>query len=79
MSGFRDYEQYDALALADLLHRRLVTADELLDAAIECRPRRDAVEFAKRAAQENSNGDQTMRFPAFQQRAGRVFHRHSTH
>ena len=65
MSGFRDHEQYDALALADLVRRRLVTPDELLDAAIERRPRRDAVEIAKRAAQENRNGDQTMRFPAF--------------
>ena len=64
MSGFRDHEQYDALALADLVRRRLVTPDEWLDAAIERRPRRDAVGFAKRAAQENSNGDHTRRFPA---------------
>jgi hypothetical protein len=64
MSGFRNDEPYDALALADLVRRRLVTPDEWLDAAIERRPRRDAVGFAKRAAQENSNGDHTMRFPA---------------
>jgi hypothetical protein len=79
MSGFRDYGPYDAPALADLVRRRVVMPDELLDAAIERRPRRDAVEIAKRAAQENRNGDQTMRFPAFQQRAGQVFHQHSTH
>jgi Cytochrome P460 len=35
MSGCRDYEQYDALALADLVCRRLVMPDELLDAAID--------------------------------------------
>ena len=64
MSGFPNHEQYDALALADLVRRRLVTPDEWLDAAIERRPRRDAVGFAKRAAQENSNGDHTMRVPA---------------
>jgi amidase len=34
MSGFADYEHYDALGLADLVRRRQVTADELLDAAI---------------------------------------------
>jgi amidase len=35
VSGFREYENYDALGLADLVRRRLVTPDELLDAAIE--------------------------------------------
>jgi amidase len=35
MSGFADYEQYDALGLADLVRRRQVTPRELLDAAIE--------------------------------------------
>ena len=35
MSGFADYEQYDALGLADLVRRRQVTPDELLEAAIE--------------------------------------------
>ena len=35
MSGFAEYEQYDALGLADLVRRREVTPDELLDAAIE--------------------------------------------
>jgi amidase len=34
MSGFAEYEHYDALGLADLVRRRQVTADELLDAAI---------------------------------------------
>jgi Asp-tRNA(Asn)/Glu-tRNA(Gln) amidotransferase A subunit family amidase len=34
MSGFADYERYDALGLADLVRRREVTADELLDAAL---------------------------------------------
>jgi amidase len=34
MSGFVDYEHYDALGLADLVRRRQVSADELLDAAI---------------------------------------------
>src|SRR5438552_641173 len=35
MSGFADYEQYDATGLAELVRKKLVTADELLDAAIE--------------------------------------------
>jgi amidase len=35
MSGFADYEQYDALGLADLVRRRKVTPGELLEAAIE--------------------------------------------
>ncbi|MEO8040677.1 MAG: amidase [Betaproteobacteria bacterium] len=35
MGGFADYENYDALGLADLIRRREVTPEELLDAAIE--------------------------------------------
>ena len=35
MSGFADYEQFDALGLADLVRRRRVSPTELLDAAIE--------------------------------------------
>lgn len=35
MGGFAEYEQYDALGLADLVRRGEITADELLDAAIE--------------------------------------------
>ena len=35
MSGFADYERYDALGLADLVKRRQVTPAELLEAAIE--------------------------------------------
>ena len=35
MSGFADYEQYDALGLADLVRRGKVTPTELLEAAIE--------------------------------------------
>jgi Asp-tRNA(Asn)/Glu-tRNA(Gln) amidotransferase A subunit family amidase len=35
MSGFADYEQYDALGLADLVRRGKVTPLELLDAAVE--------------------------------------------
>jgi amidase/6-aminohexanoate-cyclic-dimer hydrolase len=35
MNGFADYEQYDALGLADLVRRRKVSPTELLDAAIE--------------------------------------------
>ena len=35
MGGFREYEEYDALGLADLVRRRQVTPLELLDAAIE--------------------------------------------
>jgi Asp-tRNA(Asn)/Glu-tRNA(Gln) amidotransferase A subunit family amidase len=34
MSGFADYEEYDALGLAELVRRRKVTPTELLDAAI---------------------------------------------
>ncbi len=34
MSGFAEYDRYDALGLADLVRRREVTADELLDAAL---------------------------------------------
>ena len=35
MAGFADYEQYDALGLAELVRRRQVTPEQLLDAAIE--------------------------------------------
>ena len=35
MSGFADYEQYDALGLADLVRRKAVSPEDLLDAAIE--------------------------------------------
>src|SRR5512145_3285081 len=35
MSGFADYEQYDALGLADLVRRDQVTPRDLLEAAIE--------------------------------------------
>lgn len=35
MAGFTDYEQYDALGLADLVKRGKVTPRDLLDAAIE--------------------------------------------
>ena len=35
MSGFAEYEQYDALGLADLVRRKEVTPGELLEAAIE--------------------------------------------
>jgi len=35
VSGFADYEQYDALGLADLVRRKEVSPEELLDAAIE--------------------------------------------
>jgi Asp-tRNA(Asn)/Glu-tRNA(Gln) amidotransferase A subunit family amidase len=34
MSGFAEYEQYDALGLAELIRRNEVSPDELLDAAI---------------------------------------------
>jgi Asp-tRNA(Asn)/Glu-tRNA(Gln) amidotransferase A subunit family amidase len=34
MSAFREYERYDALGLADLVRRREVSSDELLDAAL---------------------------------------------
>jgi amidase len=35
VTGFADYEEYDALGLADLVRRRLVRPAELLEAAIE--------------------------------------------
>jgi amidase len=35
MSAFVEYEQYDAMGLADLVRRKEVSAEELLDAAIE--------------------------------------------
>jgi amidase len=35
VSGFLDYERYDALGLADLVRRRQVTPEALLEAAIE--------------------------------------------
>jgi Asp-tRNA(Asn)/Glu-tRNA(Gln) amidotransferase A subunit family amidase len=35
MTGFAEYEQYDALGLADLVRRKEVTPSELLEAAIE--------------------------------------------
>ena len=34
MSGFAEYEDYDAIGLADLVRRRQVAAEELLEAAI---------------------------------------------
>ena len=34
MSGFAEYERYDALGLAELVRKREVTPDELLDAAL---------------------------------------------
>ena len=35
MSGFADYERYDALGLADLVRRKEVSPLDLLEAAIE--------------------------------------------
>jgi amidase len=35
MSGFAEYEQYDALGLADLVRRKEITPIELLEAAVE--------------------------------------------
>jgi len=35
MAGFTEYESYDGIGLADLIRRRDVTPDEVLDAAIE--------------------------------------------
>ena len=35
MSGFADYERYDALGLAELVRRKEVSPEDLLDAAIE--------------------------------------------
>lgn len=35
MSGFTEYDRYDALGLAELVRRREVAPDELLDAAVE--------------------------------------------
>jgi len=35
VSGFADYEQYDALGLADVVRRKAVSPEDLLDAAIE--------------------------------------------
>jgi Asp-tRNA(Asn)/Glu-tRNA(Gln) amidotransferase A subunit family amidase len=35
VSGFADYERYDALGLADLVRRKEVSPEDLLDAAIE--------------------------------------------
>src|SRR6185436_11388612 len=35
MAGFAEYEKYDGLGLADLVRRKQVKPEELLDAAIE--------------------------------------------
>ena len=35
MGGLADYEQYDALGLAELVRRKEVSPEDLLDAAIE--------------------------------------------
>ena len=43
MSGFADFERYDALGLADLVRRKAVSADDLLVAAIERVQARNAV------------------------------------
>src|SRR3954470_23434180 len=41
MSGFPEYERYDALGLADLVKAREVTPTELLDAALSRAAARD--------------------------------------
>ena len=41
--GFAEYEQYDALGLADLVRRRQVTPDDLLDAALARQKTRNPV------------------------------------
>ena len=41
MSGFAEYERYDALGLAGLVRRREVTPSELLDAALARAAARD--------------------------------------
>jgi quercetin dioxygenase-like cupin family protein len=43
-----------------------------------CRSRLDAVEFATAAAEGETNGDQTMRVPAFPHGAVRLLHRHGS-
>jgi Asp-tRNA(Asn)/Glu-tRNA(Gln) amidotransferase A subunit family amidase len=42
MSGFADYERYDALGLADLVRRKAVSPNDLLEAAIERAEARNA-------------------------------------
>ena len=49
MSGFVDYEQYDATGLADLVRRRQVTPTELLEAALERVQTRNGAGNASRA------------------------------
>jgi amidase len=48
VSGFADYEQYDATGLADLVRRRQVTPTELLEAALERVQTRNAAGNASR-------------------------------
>lgn len=43
MSGFSDYERYDALGLAELVRRRDTTPTELLDAALERMSQRNSL------------------------------------
>jgi hypothetical protein len=42
VSGFADYERYDALGFADLVRRKAVSLDDLLEAAVftACQTRR---------------------------------------
>jgi Asp-tRNA(Asn)/Glu-tRNA(Gln) amidotransferase A subunit family amidase len=45
LSGFVEYAKYDALGLADLVRRREVTAEELLEAAIARSVYTDATQY----------------------------------
>ena len=55
MGGFAEYEQYDAVGLAELVRQKQVTPDELLDAAIErVEARNDAVNAVVSRADERA-------------------------
>lgn len=55
MGGFAEYEQYDAVGLAELVRQKQVTPDELLDAAIErVDARNDAVNAVISRADERA-------------------------
>ena len=55
MGGFAEYEEYDAVGLAELVRKKQVTPDELLDAAIErVEARNDAVNAVISRADERA-------------------------
>jgi amidase len=66
VSGFADYERYDALGLADLVRRKAVSPDDLLEAAIErLEVRNPAVNAVVMPLYDYGRKARTVRFTAY--------------